>query len=489
MRTVFYTLSILLLSACTLYKAPDVPDVDAPQHFKSSIKVVNENLDNEWWKNFNSEQLNELVALGLKNNYNYKIAIKNIQIAQTYVSQNMSYLFPQVNANFGSSRNKLVESEFFGAFGNTNNSGGVASINAPEAGAATGIESAPFNVAILSASATYEVDVWNEIRNSVNQAEANQAASVANSDVVKLTLISSIVNTYYQIVALNANHDNLHKQYAAAKEIVELAQVQFKSGLVDASTVYSTQNQQEAILSNIKTLEKQQQILEYTLAYLLSEYPENFSIKPSASLNQLQFTQLIPPGIPAQMLAARPDIQAAYSQMMSYGYLEKQTIANFLPSFTLTSNYGYANSTLGQLLEHSNAFWSYGLGVSQYVFDYAIRMSEYKRAEYQFESAILTYKDTVVNAFTEVNSALVSYEDDKEALSAIEQQYKNSYNLLSLADAQYQGGLIDYSSYLSNDLNYLQSEYNLTSQQLLVVQDIIQVYKTLGLGLAGQHSD
>ena len=89
----------------------------------------------------------------------------------------------------------------------------------------------------------------------------------------------------------------------------------------------------------------------------------------------------------------------------------------------------------------------------------------------------------MTNAFKEVNSALISYKEDNEALNAVERQRLHYRELLELSNAQYQAGLINYITYLNSDLSLLQSDYAVNSQQLLVVQDIIQVYKTLGLGL------
>lgn len=474
-----------MLASCGLYDAPEVPEMKTPQHFKVSIKSVNKNLEDEWWKNFHDKQLTKTVELALKNNYDYRIAIKNIDIAQTYVSQNMSSLFPQVSSGFGASRNKLVPSEFFGAFSNPSPTGGGPMLAAasPVIPTSTGFSNAPFNVAILSASASYEVDVWNQIRNSVKQAESTTAATFANAQVVKLTLISDVVNAYYQIMALDKNIKNLQEQYRITKEMTGLAKVQLKSGLIDASDFYTAEMQEEVIVANLKILEKQKQITEYTLAYLLGEYPENFTITPKDAMDDLKYDQLIPPGVPSSMLGMRPDIQMAYYQVLAYGYAEKESIANFLPSFTITGGYGYADNTLGQLLQSSNAFWNYGIGVSQFVFDYKIRESEYERAKYQFDTSVMNYQSTVINAFTEVNSALISYKKDNEARLAIEKQYYYSNELLDLADAQYKAGLTNYNGYLTDKLMLLQKEYALTSQELLLIQDIIQVYKTLGWGL------
>ena len=110
-------------------------------------------------------------------------------------------------------------------------------------------------------------------------------------------------------------------------------------------------------------------------------------------------------------------------------------------------------------------------------------MSIYARSKLQFESATLTYKNTVINAFNEVDSALTSYKEDYNALHAYENQLANLKDKLNLANAQFHAGLTDYTSYLTMKLSYLQSSYNLTSQELTLFEDVVQVYKTLGLGL------
>lgn len=469
-----FILGIFFMTGCTLYEKPEVPCIEAPDHFKSAVKKPNLKLKERWWENFNDAKLNCLVELAIKNNYNYKITLENIRIAGTFVTQNMSDLFPQVNLSFNSSRNKLA-SVISNSIGGNNNAI-RSNIQKP---------SSIFNLQELTGSVSYEVDVWNKIRNSVKQAKANQCTSEAESKIIKLALISNVVNTYFQIVNSNTNIINLNKQYHFANEIVSLINVQFRNGLIDASTLDNAKIQAESIKANISSLEKQRQILQYTLAYLVGEYPENFdfTLTVNKSFKELQTKKLIPCGIPSEMIANRPDIQATYYQILSYGYLEKQNIANFLPSISLTGNYGYASTGLSQLISNTNSYWNYGAYVTQFIFDYQTRISQYRRSKYQYQAAILSYKNTVLNAFLEVDSALSSYKEDNKALISYQKQVGDSKDLLSLANSQHRSGLTDYSTYLTANLNYLQSSYNLTNQKLIVIEDIIQIYKTLGLGL------
>lgn len=458
------------LYGCTLYSKPEVPAIKTPLKFKPKIHVTHARLNEKWWENFHDNQLNQLVAKAEKNNYSYLIAIKNIQIACTYVTQAVSALFPQANLNLESTRNKsatAILSNFSG--GNTVNP--------------TRSMSNIFNLQELTGSVSYQVDIWNQLGNAVRQAKASEKVSEADANVIKLTLISNVVNTYYQITTANANLANLRQQLWCANEIVKLTRTQQDSGLIDGSVLDNAKNQAEAIKSNISSLQKQKELLMYTLAYLVGEYPETFTLPAGHARPPQPHRDLLPPGIPAQMLANRPDIQDAYYQILAYGYAEKQSIANFLPSISLTGSYGYASPALSHLISPANVYWSYGLFASQFVFDYQNRLSIYQRTKYQYESAILNYKNTIMNAFNEVDSALVSYQKDNESMLSSQRQTVNSRNLADLARSLYQSGLNDYATYLGSDLTYLQSSYNLANQRLAVTQDIIQVYKTLGLGL------
>lgn len=465
-------LCLFFMSSCSLYKKPEVPVLKTPDQFKYAIPKTNSALKDSWWENFHDENLNHLVNLAIANNENYLIALKNIQIAQTYVMQNSSALYPQVNLNYNTSKNK----NSFASFGN-------GSINPIQSnGAPTGITT-PFTSQQVFGSVSYEVDAWNQVRNTVNQAEANVGVAAENGNVVKLMLISSVVNTYFQIATLNVTLANLQKQYQTALKIVTLEKTQYISGLIDIEALDDAKNQVETIKGNSDTLKKQQQLLKNTLSYLLGEYPEQTCFKSNSRFLTKNLNRFIPPHLPSEMLQNRPDIKEAVFQVLSYGYIEKQMLANFFPALNLTGNYGYASSTLAALSSGSGIFWNFGGNIAQYLLDFGLRKGMYENAKLQYESSILNYKNIVLNAFKEVDSALVAYKNDATALHTYQNQTITNKEKLSVANAQFQSGLSSNTVYLTSKLAYLQSSYNLANQQLLISEDIVQVYQTLGLGL------
>ncbi|MFI4955813.1 MAG: efflux transporter outer membrane subunit [Gammaproteobacteria bacterium] len=461
---------VIILPGCTLYQKPEVPVINHPEEFKVNIKKDEfPELNDRWWENFNNPQLNKLVEQSIKHNYSYQVALTNIDIAQTYVDISMTGLFPLVGGDFSSSRNKRIVNV------------GTDISSAPQL--TTGGAGLPFNLNLITATAAYEIDVWNSVHNAVDQAKSNKLSVEGNTNVVRLTLISSVVNTYYEIMALSQDIQNLKKQLKAAREMLALFKIQYQSGLIDESQVYLASTELENISNTLNLNKKQKEILEYGLAYLIGEYPENFSIKPEGHINELHFAQLIPEGIPSHVIGMRPDVQSDLGQILAFGYLQKQDIAAFLPNFTMTSSYGYASNVLSQLIKNSNVLWNYGINVAQTFFNYPALISQYQQAKLQYQSAVYAYQNTVQNAFFEVDSALVSYQKDSMIMHSLRTEQENANELFKIAKAKYHAGLTDYTDYLTNNINELQSTYNLTNQQLVVVQDIIQAYKSMGLGV------
>lgn len=478
MKILFFLLNSIILGigGCALYTKPVVPPVNIPPHFKFPVQSYR-NLKNDWWVNFNDRKLNRLVSLAIKNNYKYQIAIRNIDIAITYVTQYHSALFPQVNLNYNISRNKSRSI--------SNQSSNISTFNTSQGTNTTlpAQNSRTFNFEELYASLSYQLDVWHQLTNTVNQAIANIYVREKASQVIRLTLISDVVNTYFQITSLTANLNNLKNQYQTAQELVSVTETQLKSGLIDGSILDDVKNQLENIKNTIASIQKQKEILINMLAYLLGEYPEYFKFTFDTAFKNYGAHQLIPPGIPSRMALNRPDIQEAYFQVIAAAYYVKINLANFFPSFLITANYGYATTQLGHLISPSNVFWNYGLNVVQPLIDFGLRHSEYKRSKLQGLTAFLTYKNTAIQAFQEIDNALVSYQKDQESEFALQNLVNNSKDKVQLANAQYRSGLGDYSTYLNDQLAFLQNSYTLTNQKLALNLDIVQVYKALGLGL------
>jgi multidrug efflux system outer membrane protein len=190
----------------------------------------------------------------------------------------------------------------------------------------------------------------------------------------------------------------------------------------------------------------------------------------------------VPAGLSSKILLARPDIRQAYWQMIASGYAEKKSLANYFPNLTLTGNYGFSTSELDHFLSSKSLAGSLGLGLFQPLLNYGAIDGEYQRSKIQCESAWLAYNDCIRKAFQEVNEVLITYKSDYEAFQSHKRQLLSSLELYSIAKAKDEAGLLDGVSYLNYQMNLLQLEYQGMGQRVLLLEDVVQLYKVLGLG-------
>ena len=466
--------SVFILSGCSMFSRPKKIAVKIPKKFKYAVKAENIPVKNDWWKNFRNKQLDILVDEAVKNNLNYLIAVKNIQVAETYVSQNESNLFPIVNFSFSATRNKLpgYETSIFSGNGSSGTPSTVI-----------------YNLNQAGLNASYELDVWNQVNNAVKQARANAAVSKEDAGVVKLTLISNVAQAYFQISALEKSADNLKKQYTAEKEILNLNVIQYKDGLIDAEPVETAKTNLEILKTELNDSIKLQDITKNTLAYYLGKFPEKFKFKTNPKTrningyNDINYSKLIPPNIPSEILTQRPDVKEAEYNVLSYAYAKKESLANFFPVFSLTGNYGYASPGLNNFITDTNSVWNFGLDILAPIFNYKTNISIYKRSKLQYQQAVLNYRNAIINAFSETDSALAAYKRDYKILKSYKNNFNYSKKLFYIYKIQYKAGISSQITYLTYKLNMLNAEYNLINQTLLLREDVIGVYNALGMGL------
>lgn len=456
----------MVLSGCALYKAPKVDPIGIPQAFKENLHINNQNVQTEWWKNFHDENLNRLVNKAIHNNLRYQVALSNINVARTYVSQSVINRLIDLNVGYNAQHQTYQN----------NSIEGLPQVVPPPP------ENPNINFRNLFASAAYELDIWNKKGNTYNRSKVNVHIQEADSRAVQLALISEVVNSYFQIATLNGLLDNLNRQHTITTKSIDILNVQHRNGFINSSFVNSAKSNNEQIVTNINNLKKQRKVYMNQLAYLLGEYSEEFDYPIKAMPPQANFPALLPPTIPAQVLGNRPDVQKAFLDVLSYGYLKQEVLANFLPSIPLYASLNKEGASL-DLITQSSALIIYGLSVTERLTNVARNLSEYRRTKEYYKQATLNYRDVVLGAFREVNNALLAYNEDYKNLNLQKNIQSNTAAQLKTAQDQFKAGAIDYNTYLQAEMTMQQSNYSLDVQKMYVYQDVIQIYKVLGLGV------
>jgi len=455
----------LLIGGCSLNATTDPEPVETPLDFKESIHVENAGLNLQWWKNFHDPNLNELVDLALTNNIRHQIALKNVEVANTFVTESIYNRLPNVNVGYNVDRATLSHDQIDAA-------------DIPDFTVQT--ETIGFNY--LYGSVYYDMDLWGKKANLTEQTRVNVEIAAAESRIVRLTLISEVTNIYFHIATLNSNVANLQKRMKIADANLKIAKAQENYGLVTSDLINEISSRKEKLATDINDLEKERKSFINHLAYLLGEYPENFNYEIGAMTYGSDFDALLPPSMPSEVVANRPDIQSSFLQIKSFGFLQKQVIADFLPSFNLYATYGPETFSVTDLIQNG-LLATYGFNIVQKLTNIGSNYARYERVQDEYDEAVLRYKDTVINAFKEVDNALLAYKEDLKSLSSHKEIVKNKKANLRLTDLQYKAGAIDYATYLNSELDELQGIYDLATQNLKVFRDVIQIYKALGLGV------
>lgn len=444
-----------LLSSCAFYLKPKEVSLYYPKEFKENLKIADTKINKNWWETFNDKDLNYFINLALKNNPDYKIALKNIEIAKTYVLQNGSYLFPMFNLQSTSQRQKFSQRTPTGKF----------------------IFSKPYTTYDLSVSASYELDLFGKALNAFRASKENVQLSKDEAKAVKIALITNVVNNYYQIVQNAKQIEILRKEIAILKENEKLTEANYKAGLTNYSNVYSSKLALRTLKENLKSLENERKILINAFAYLLGEYPESFKFSIEGAMPK---NLEIPKAVPSYVVANRPDIRETQKNIIIDAYSEKISLANFFPSFNLTGSYGFESNKLTNLITTPSVAWNFGLNILEPIINYGSILAQYKRSKLQLQEDILNYRKTVLNAFKEVDDSLSNYKTDYLIYKLYKKDYEENLKNYDIALANYKAGLINYQALSSYKINYLNSYSKLLAEELKLVQDISSFYNVIG---------
>ena len=249
-----------------------------------------------WWQGFRSRELTALIAEALTSNFDVAAAVARIVQADAQSRVAGAALLPVIDFN-----------------GNANRSQGSGTTGTGSSTTTAGVRPAPRNLFDISLNASYEIDFWGKNRAAQRAAEETAVASRFDREVVALTTIVAVANTYFQVLAahdrLNIAQDNL----AAARRVYTLIKQRFDVGTASALDLA----QQESVVNTqraaIPPLEQSLRQDIATLAVLIARPPETVTIR-AASMSQIVIPP-VTPGLPSDLIAQRPDIREAEAQL------------------------------------------------------------------------------------------------------------------------------------------------------------------------------
>lgn len=456
---VFLLIATLALASCATDAPTDrLADTDVPSSWEGPIpQNADEWPSPSWWRAFNSNELDDLIAKAQSQNLDLAAATARIMQAEAQAKVAGSALLPSVNLSVGASQ------------------------SGPLGGKSTVSQRRSFSADV---GASYELDFWGRNRANLSAAEASLAASRYDRETVALTVTASAASTYFQILSLRDRLRTAKLNLENARGVLKIIEARVKAGVVTPLDLA----QQRAAVANqeasIPALEQSEREARATLALLLGLPPQGFDVTAKSMAGLAAPT--VKPGLPSGLLARRPDIRRSESDLLAADANIAAARAAFFPTISLTGSAGFASAALSSLFNPANAAYTIGASLLQTIFDNGRLQGEYEATIGRRQEIVANYRSAVITAFSDVHVALgavasLAAEEHQRSLAAAQ-----AAEAFRIADVRYRAGVEDFISVLDAQRTLYSAQDQLSQTQLARLQACVALFRALGGGWSDQ---
>jgi outer membrane protein, multidrug efflux system len=422
----------------------------------------------DWWRGFRSAELTSLMEQAQIFNLDIAAAVAQIVQADALVGVQGAPLLPSLTGT------ATAEREHFGSQSGASSGLGTGSGVASSGGSST------FNQFNMGLTASYMIDFWGKNRATLYAAEESASVARYNRDVVTLTTIVTVANTYFQVLAAQDELNVARRNLAAAERILALIQQQFNGGTASQLDL----SQQEALVSTeraaIPPLEVTLKQNIAALALLVARAPANFNVK-GGTLTSISVPR-VTPGLPSELLYQRPDVRLAEAQLAASNFSVESARAAFFPQIQLTATTGVQSAALASLFGPGAWFYTLSSGLTQPIFDGFLLESELKQAKGVQLQNLQAYRKAVLSAFTNVEQALVALAQFTRQERLQIEAVKNSQRAFDVSETQLRAGTINLITVLQTQQTLLIAENTLAQVRLTKLLAASSLFQALGGG-------
>ncbi|HLL26252.1 MAG TPA: efflux transporter outer membrane subunit [Xanthobacteraceae bacterium] len=455
-----------LLSLAGCLPNVDRPDaaLDVPDGYRAASRSAPDlalpPLD--WWRGFRSSELTALIEEAQSVNLDIAAAAARISQADAQARIAGAALLPTIDANGSGTHSRSSIA--------TGSSGGGAGFRREG------------NVYQASLSASYEVDFWGKNRALLEAARYSSVASRFDREVIALSTIASVANTYFQILAAQDRLANARENVRAASHILDLVKQRYDVGSQLATALELAQQQALVAQQRAQIPPLVQTIKQSTdaLATLIARPPERVIIH-GGSMRRLAIPR-VTPGLPSDLLTRRPDIREAEANLAAANANVYAARAAFLPNIQLTGQDGFQSAILRSLFRPEALFFSIAASVTQPIFDGGTLLGQLEQQKGKQEELLQTYRKTIISGFQDVDDALVAVKQQTELVRLDRAVVEASKRAYDVADRRFQEGTVDLVNVLQTEQTLFQARDALALAELSRLQAIVSLYQALGGG-------
>jgi NodT family efflux transporter outer membrane factor (OMF) lipoprotein len=491
------TAVLLLAAGCDLGPDYKRPELEIPQAYPATAETAAKAWpEPEWWRGFDSPDLNDLIAQARQNNFDIQAAIARVEQADAQVRISGAPLLPTVTGTGSYQWSRTGTGRGFSNGLGTSSlaSSSLATSSAATAGTTTGTTLTSLTstsgsgkshyvetrTPSLTLGVSYELDFWGRLRAQQDSAEASAMYSRFDQETVALTTVTSVANTWFQALAFQDRVDVAERNLRDATEILDAIRGRLSVGTASELDV----SQQAALVAGIRAslpgLRSQLAQQVNGLGILVGRSPQSLSVHPG-TLNALSLPE-VGPGVPSELLQRRPDIASAEAQLIAATADIRSARANFFPQITLTGSGGVESTALTSLFSPGSMLLSLTGQAAQTIFDNGLKGGQYDQYKGKRDELVADYRKAVVQAFTDVQNGLDTYRLATEQEALEREAVRTAQRAADIAKAQVAAGTSDIVTALQAENTLFSDLDTLAQVRLSRFQALLNLYKALGGG-------
>ncbi len=460
-RNIIYLASIILLAAsCKVGPNYVKPTVQTPGSFRFAEGTADSTLNLKWWTLFNDNYLTTLVETALANNQDVLITASRIEEARAAVGYNKADQFPVIGYDGGASR---YTSNFPGQ----------------------GVQG-PYNDFSGVATLAWELDFWGKYRRATEAARAELLASQYNQRVVQLSLIAEVTRVYFLLLDYKARLEISERTLESRRESLQIIQERFDKGIVPELDLNQAQIQEAIAEAAVPLYTRLIAQTENALNILLGKMPSPIEIP--GRIKDQPVPPEIPAGIPSVILERRPDVLQAEQLLAAQNARIGVAQALRFPSISLTGMFGTASSELSTLATGDAIVWSVSGSILGPIFNFGKNKRRVEIERERMRQDSLFYVKTVINAFREVEDALITVQTLRDESKARIKQMGAAENAAMLSQARYDGGVTSYLEVLDSERSQFNAQLSASETYQQYLTAYINLYKVLGGGWLNEQA-
>jgi len=464
-KIVMIAILITTIISCKVSKDIETPKDAFPENFRSaSVSKDTTSIGDVEWKNFYTEKdIIQLIDSAVARNNDLQIAVKNIEIAQYRFTQSKWGNVPQVNLNVSASTSNPSDNSFTGK--NLGQALGQNHIDDYSAGA----------------TLSWEADIWGKIKNQKKGAYASYLQSEEVKKALQTTIVANVSKGYYNLLMLDAQLEIARQNFKLNDSTTNIIKLKYDAGQVTTLAIQQSEAQKLVSAQLIPQLEQNVAIQENALSVLTGAFPN--SKTRSIRLATLEVKNNNAIGIPSSLVSRRPDVKSAELALKAANANVGITKADLYPALRITAQ-GGVNSfeTSNWFNIPASLFGTVAGGLTQPLLNNKKVRTQYNIAVAEREKAVLSFRQSVLVAVSEVSDALVKVEKLQQQESFLKERVKTLQQAIKNANLLFKNGMAEYLEVLSAQANLLQSELELANIKREQLSANTDLYRALGGG-------